>query len=343
MATFIVRRLLLMGLVLFGVSVLMFCILLTFSPERRAAAFVTSPQQARDIPKIIIQYGLDQPVYIQYYRWVKEISAGNFGYSTVAVSPVSEAFMRYLPITIEMNLFSTPLIIIIGIWLGTQAGIHKDKAIDQVTRIFAIIGWSLPTFLFALLLLMIFYGLFKLFPPGVLSNSVEMFIMNNPEQFIRYTGMYVVDGILNGRLDISLDALRHLVLPVVTQVTVVIAILVRVMRSSMIEEMSKDYIITARAKGADRKTTCFKHARKNALLPAVTVAGWLVALSIEGSVTVEVIFNRPGMGQWLVQSATQLDIPVILSVCMFLGLIYVTTNLIIDVLYAYIDPRIQLS
>lgn len=343
MATFIIRRLLLMILVLFGVSILMFAILMTFSPERRAAAFVRSPQQARDIPKIIKQYGLDKPVHIQYFRWVKEVASGNLGYSTVAVSPVKEAFWNYLPVTIELNLFSAPLIIMIGIWLGTMAGIHRDTPLDHCTRILSITGWSLPTFLFALILLMVFYGMFRLFPPGVISNNIEMFIMNNPERFTRYTGMYVIDGLLNRRLDIALDALRHLVLPVFTQVTVVIAILVRVMRSSMIEEMSKDYVITARAKGADRKTVFFDHARKNALLPAVTVAGWLVALSIEGSVTVEVIFNRPGMGQWLVQSATQLDIPVLLSVCMFLGLVYVITNLCIDVIYAYIDPRIRLS
>ncbi len=332
-----------MIVVLFGVSILMFGILMTFSPERRAAAFVKSPQQVKEIPKLVQKYGLDQPFYIQYARWIKEISKGNFGYSTVAASPTLEAIKRYLPVTIEMNLISMPIIIILGIWLGTVAGIHRDTAIDHSTRMAAIIGWSLPTFLFALILLMFFYSQFQLFPPGIISNHIDDFITNNPDKFIQYTGMYTVDGLLNGNFAVVWDALMHLVLPVTTQVTVVIAILVRVMRSSMLEELSKDYIITARAKGVDTYTINHRHAKKNALLPAITVAGWLVALSIEGSVSVEFIFNRAGLGLLLVNAATQLDIPVVLAISIFLGLIYVVANLIIDILYAVIDPRIRLN
>ena len=201
----------------------------------------------------------------------------------------------------------------------------------------------MPTFLFALILLMIFYSQFQLFPPGVISDHIDDFITANPDRFVQYTGMYVIDGILNRNLAVVLDALKHLVLPVATQVTVVIAILIRVMRSSMLEEVSKDYVITARAKGADVYTIHHKHARKTALLPAITVAGWLVALSIEGSVTVEFIFNRAGLGLLLVKAATQLDIPVVLAVSIFLGLVYVVANLVIDILYAVIDPRIRLD
>ena len=316
---------------------------MTFSPERRAAAYVSSPQQVKDIPVLVQQLGLDDPFYIQYLRWAKEICSFNFGWSLVAAKPVWNAFWYYFPITLELNLFAAPLIIIFGIWLGTQAGIHRDTFIDHSTRIFAIIGWSLPTFLFALIMLMVFYGYFNMFPPGIISDDIAIFIRENPDQFRQYTRMYTIDGILNGRLDITLDSLRHLVMPVFTQVVVVVALLMRVMRSSMIEEISKEYILTARAKGADRKTVFFKHARKNALIPVVTVAGWLVAFSMEGSISVEIIFNRQGIGWWLAQSAIALDIPVLMGVCMFFGLVYVIANLIIDILYAYIDPRIRLS
>lgn len=343
MAAFIARRLMFMVVVLFGVSVLMFGILMSFSPERRAAAFIRSPQQVKEIPNLVKKYGLDQPFYVQYVNWIREISNGNFGYSTVAASPTLDAVKKYLPVTIELNLFSMPIIIVLGIWLGTVAGIHRDTFIDHTTRIAAIIGWSLPTFLFALILLMIFYAQFQLFPPEVISDHIDDFISNNPDKFIRYTGMYVIDGLMNRNLAVVLDALKHLVLPVATQVTVVIAILVRVMRSSMLEEISKDYVITARAKGVDARTIYHKHAKKNALLPAITVAGWLVALSIEGSVTVEFIFNRAGLGLLLVKAATQLDIPVVLAISIFLGLVYVVANLIIDILYAVIDPRIRLT
>jgi len=343
MLAFITRRFLLLIFVLFGVSVLLFGILMTFSPERRAATYVTSPQQAKDIPKIIKQFGLDDPFYIQYFRWMKEVLKGNMGWSLVASRPVGEAFWNYFPVTLEMNLFAAPIVIIFGIWLGTLSGIHRDTWIDHTTRILAIVGWSLPTFLFALVLLMIFYGYFQLFSPGVLSDQLTMFIIENPESFTRFTGMYTIDGLLNGRFDITLNALAHLVLPVSTYVIVVVALNMRVMRSGMIEELSKDYVMTAQAKGADKKTIYIKHARRNALLPVVTVAGQLVALSMEGSIAVEVVYSRHGIGWWLAESAVQLDMPVLMCICLFMGVVFVITNLTLDILYAYIDPRIRLN
>ncbi|MBW2030200.1 MAG: ABC transporter permease [Deltaproteobacteria bacterium] len=342
MSAYIIRRFFLLIFVLFGVSVLLFGILMTFSPERRAAAFVTTPQQAKDIPKIIKQFGLDDPFYVQYFRWIREISKGNLGWSLVAARPVGEAFLRYFPVTLEMNIFAAPIVIIFGIWLGTISGIHRDSWIDHSTRIFAIIGWSLPTFLFALVLLMVFYGYFQIFSPGILSDRLNMLILDNPDKFTGYTGMYSFDGLLNGRLDITIDALRHLVLPVFTYVIVVVALNMRVMRSGLIEELSKEYVITAMAKGVDKKTIYIRHARRNALLPVVTVAGQLVALSMEGSVSVEVVFNRQGIGWWLAESATQLDMPVLMCICLFMGVVFVITNLILDILYAYIDPRVRL-
>lgn len=343
MRAYITRRFLLLILVLFGVSVLIFGILMTFSPERRAAAYVTTPQQAKDIPKLIKQFGLDDPFYVQYVRWIKQVFQGNLGWSLVAAQPVGEAFWRYFPVTLEMNLLAAPLVIFIGIWLGTVAGTHRNKWIDHVTRIFAICGWSLPTFLFALLLLMFFYGYFPLFSPGIISDKITMFILDHPDEFTRYTGMYTLDGLLNGRLDITFDALRHLVLPVFTYVIVVVALNMRVMRSGIIEELSKDYVMTARAKGADKRTVNIKHARRNALLPVITVAGQLVALSMEGSISVEVVFNRQGIGWWLAHSARQLDMPVLMCICLFMGVVFVITNLTLDILYAYIDPRIRLE
>jgi peptide/nickel transport system permease protein len=308
MHAFITRRFLLLIFVLFGVSVLIFGILMTFSPERRAAAFVTTPQQAKDIPKLVKQFGLDDPFYIQYFRWIKEVFKGNLGWSLVAAQPVGEAFWRYFPVTLEMNLLAAPIVIIFGIWLGTISGVHRNSWIDHLSRIFAIVGWSLPTFLFALLLLMIFYGYIPIFSPGVISDQFTMFILDNPDKFTRYTGMYTIDGILNRQLDITLDALHHLVLPVMTYVIVVVALNMRVMRSGM-----------------------------------VTVAGQLVALSMEGSIAVEVVFNRQGIGWWLAHSAKQLDMPVLMCICLFMGIVFVITNLTLDILYAYIDPRIRLN
>ena len=183
MLTFIIRRLILLVLVLFGVSVLIFGIMMTFSPERRAAAFVNSPQQAKDLEKLVDSLGLRDPYHVQYLRWLKNITQGNLGWSLIAAAPVSEAFWRYFPVTFEMNMFAAPIVIFVGIWLGTLAGINRDKPVDHATRIFAIIGWSLPTFLFALVLLMVFYGYFKLVTPGVLSHEINMMLLDNPGDF----------------------------------------------------------------------------------------------------------------------------------------------------------------
>ncbi|MBF0450093.1 MAG: ABC transporter permease [Candidatus Magnetomorum sp.] len=343
MLAFILRRFIFLIFVLMGISLLIFCILMTFSPERRAAAYVQSPQQAQNIPGIIKQYGLDQPFYVQYSRWMRQTLQGNFGWSLVAAQPVWNAFAQFFPVTLELNLFAVPLTLYIGIALGTLAGIHRGKAIDHLTRILAIIGWSLPTFLFALILLMIFYGYFGWFGTGIISDDLQLYLLNTPDDFIRYTGLYTIDGLLNFNSAIVIDAVKRLILPVATQVFVVVALLMRITRSSMIEELSKDYITTARAKGADNRTVYYKHARKNALIPVITVSGQLVALSLEGSVAVEIVFNRHGMGWWLVSSATQLDMPVLMFMCMFMGIVFVLSNLMCDLLIAFWDPRIRLS
>lgn len=342
MIHFIIRRLIFLVFVLFGVTILVFSLLMTFTPERRAAAFITSPQAARDIEKIVEKFGLNDPFYEQYWRWIKEISQGNFGWSLVASSTVLKAFVRYLPITVELNLYCAPLIVLVGVWFGTQAGIHRDTWIDHTSRIVSIVGWSLPTFLFSLILLMVFYGKYNLFPPGIISDQMSMYILNS-ESFTQYTGMYTIDGILNWEWGVTLDALRHLVLPVLTNVIVIFALLVRVMRSGMIEALSQDYILTAKAKGADPRTIHLKHARKNALIPVMTVSGVLIAGLMTGSISVEYVFNRQGMGWWLANSAIQLDVPALLSVCLFVGFVYVIANLLVDILYASIDPRIRLN
>jgi peptide/nickel transport system permease protein len=329
--------------VLLGVSIIMFGLLMTFSPERRAMVYVTTPQQAKDIPALIKRYGFDQPFYKQYGRWVKEVASGNFGYSLVASRPVSEAFWIYFPVSLELALYSAPCIIIFGIWMGTKAGRHRNSAFDHFSRVFSIIGWSLPTFLFALILLMLFYGYANWFPPGILSDESSLYIIEHPDDFVRYTGLYSIDGILNGNLSIALDSLKHLVLPVLTLTVVVCAILMRVMRSGIIEEMSKDYVTTARAKGVDENTILIKHARRNALIPVITVAGTLIGFLMEGSIAVEIIFNRQGIGWWLATSAIQLDMPVLMAVCLFMGVVFVSVNLIVDILYAVIDPRIRLN
>lgn len=339
---YLIRRLFLLVLVLVGVTIVIFSLLTLFTPEQRASAFIKDIKQLSDIDSIIETYGLDKPVYVQYFNWLKQIFSGNFGWSTSVSRTVIDAFRYFFPNTIELALFSAPIVILVGIWLGSLSAVHKDKPIDHFSRVLSIVGWSLPTFWFGLVLLMIFYGYFRgLFPPEILSVDAQRYV--DSAQFVRYTRLNTIDSVLNGKLWILFDALRHMVLPVITLTVVQIAIIVRIMRSSMLEALGKGYVLTARAKGAAWKTVINKHAKRNALIPVVTVSGWLFALMMAGVVITETIFNRKGLGWWWARAATQLDIPAVLTAVMFNGVLFALTNLVVDILYAYIDPRVRLG
>ncbi len=328
--------------VLFGVSLLIFGILQFFSPIERAALYVKEPRQFSELPAIIEKYGLNDPIWVQYGNWMGQVFQGNLGWSKVVSKPVSEAILDFLPATLELAIFATPLIIIGGIILGTKAAANKDKMADHVTRLGAIIGWSLPTFVLGLVLLIVFYGFFSgLLPPERLSTSVSILV--HSDEFTRYTGVNTIDAILNGNLRVLGDALRHLVLPVVTLTVVNLAFVMRLMRSSMLESLGKGYMLTARAKGLDEKTVINKHARKNALIPVLTVSGYVFAAIINGVVITETIFNYKGLGWWAAESAVNLDVPSVLGFALFNGVLFVLTNLVVDLLYARVDPRVRLG
>jgi len=339
---YIVRRLALLPVVLFGVSLLIFGLLQMFSPIERAALYITDPRQFGNIQEVIEKYGLNAPIWEQYANWMGQIFQGNLGYSTVVSMPVMDAIWYFMPASLELAIFSTPLIIVGGIFLGTKAAANKDKLIDHASRLGAIVGWSLPTFWFGLMLLMVFYGYFSGFlPPERLST--EMNIMVHSEEFIQYTNIHFIDAIFNGNWQVFGDSLRHLILPVITLTVVNIAFIMRLMRSSMLESLGKGYILTARAKGLDERNVVNKHARKNALIPILTVSGYLFVSIVNGVVITETIFNYKGLGWWAWQSAVRLDIPSVLGFAMFTAVLFVLTNLVVDILYARLDPRIRLG
>jgi peptide/nickel transport system permease protein len=339
---YIIRRVLLLVVVLVGVTLIIFTLLTLFTPEQRASAFIKDIKQLEHLDSIIRTYGLDRPVYVQYYNWLGQIFRGNFGWSTTVSRTVLDAFMNFLPNTVELALYSAPFIILGGIWLGSLSAVHRDRPIDHFTRFLSIVGWSLPTFWFGLVLLMVFYGYFRgLFPPEILGYEAQAFVESGA--FTRYTRLNTIDALLNGTLWIFVDALRHLVLPVITLTTIQIALVMRIMRSSMLEALGKGYILTARAKGAALRTVVRRHARRNALIPVITVSGWLFAQLMGGVVITETIFNRRGLGWWWAKAATQLDIPAVLMAVLFNGALFAITNLIVDLLYARIDPRVRLG
>jgi len=354
MTNYIIRRILIMPLILFGVTALIFGMLQFLSPEERSALYVRDiPHNEAAMQGIIKRYGLADPIYVQYWHWlvgkydaqsdkmVGGILRGDFGYSRSASQPVVDLLKRRFPATVELALYSILPIIFIGVYFGIAAAVNQDKIIDQAARVVAILGHSLPSFILALLALMLFYAKLGWFPPGRVSDWANAIIGSS--SWNNYTYLITIDSLLNGRVDIFLDALRHLILPVTVLSTISWATYLRVTRSSMLETLRQEYVVTARAKGLKEKDVVQKHARPNALIPVATMGGLTVATLLGGAVLTETVFNYPGIGQAAGAAAQQLDVIAVLSFTLLSGLILIVANLVVDVMYAFLDPRVRLD
>lgn len=342
MTKFIVRRFLVLPFILIGVSILIFALMSMLTPYERAALYVSDiPKRQGAMDGIIKKYGLDDPVHEQYARWIGKVIKGDLGWSKTGKSSVLDVIKRRLPATIELALLAALPMILVGIGLGVLSAIHHNKPVDQILRIFSIVGWSIPTFVFALTLLMVFYAQLEWFPPGRLSDWAQRIVLSN--EFNRYTQLNTIDAILNNQPAIFLDALRHLVLPVVSLSYLNWALILRVTRSSMLETLRQDYLITARSKGLTERRVVIRHALPNALIPVVTIAGLVFVGLLNGVVITETVFNYPGIGSFLAQSAITLDVISVLGIALYVGVLYVLGNLIVDVLYGFLDPRIRLE
>lgn len=354
MTNYIIRRLLIMPITLIGVTMLIFGMLSFLSPVERSALYVRDiPHNEAALDGIIKRYGLDDPIYVQYWHWLvgREdpisgkmnggILRGDFGFSRSASEPVGDLLKRRFPATVELALFTILPIILIGVYLGIAAAVNHNKFIDQVARVFAILGHSLPSFILALLALMIFYANLGWFPPGRVSDWANAVILS--DSWNSYTYLITIDALLNARVDIFLDALRHLILPVIVLSTISWATYLRVTRSSMLETLRQEYVVTARAKGLKERDVIQGHARPNALIPVATLGGFTVAGLLGGAVLTETVFNFPGIGQAAGEAAAQLDVIAVLSFTLLAGLILIVANLVVDVMYAFLDPRVRLS
>ena len=354
MVNYIIRRILILPIILFGVTALIFGMLQFLSPEERSALYVRDiPKNPAQMDSIIKRYGLDDPIPVQYWRWllghkdsvsgeiVGGILRGNFGYSRSGNQPVADLLKRRFPATVELALYTILPILAIGIWLGITAAVNHNKFIDQAARVFAILGHSLPSFVFGLLALLFFYAKLGWFPPGRLSDWANNVVY--AESWRTYTSLLTLDSLLNGRVDVFLDALRHLILPVTVLSTISWATYLRVTRSSMLETLRQEYVVTARAKGLKEKDVVSGHARPNALIPVATLGGLTVASLLGGAVLTETIFDYPGIGQAAGAAAAQLDVIAVLSFTLLAGFILILANLIVDVMYAFLDPRVRLN
>jgi peptide/nickel transport system permease protein len=331
MAQYVIRRLLLAIPVLFGVTFLAYSMLLmTGDPTAALAGEHATPEMRAALRE---RLGLDDPLPIQYGRFLMRLAEGDLGTSVMTRSPVASELKLFFPATIELAVSAIILAILVGIPLGMLAGYYHNTFIDLGTTFGALVGVSMPIFWLGLMLLWVFGLRLGWFPTtGRIGSGVEL---------ERITNFYVIDSLLTGNVRALLSALHHLALPAFALATIPTAFIARITRSAMLEVLGEDYIRTARAKGLRERLVVSRHALKNAMLPVVTVIGLQIGLLLAGAILTETIFAWPGMGRWIVNAIVARNFPVVQTGVLVFALIFVAVNLVVDISYAWFNPRIR--
>ena len=333
MGRLIVRRLVFMAFVLWGVTLITF-FLSRVAPGDPARLIAGPHANAAAVENVRHLYGLDRPLAVQYARYMIDLAHGRLGTSFVTRQPVASDLRTYLPATIELSVAALVLGSLLGVGVGVVASVRRGSAVDTGSRLFAMIGLSMPAFWLALLFQLIFYSKLRWLPfGGRLSTGAT------PPPHI--TGLYTLDSLLTGHLSTFRDAFSHLMLPAITLALAEIGLMTRIVRTSMLEVLGEEYVQTARAKGASSRRVLTRHVLRNALLPAVTILGLEFGLLAGGVFLVETIFAWPGIGRYAYDAIRDSDYNATMGVTLVVAFIYVAINLAVDVVYLYLDPRIR--
>jgi ABC-type dipeptide/oligopeptide/nickel transport system permease component len=334
---YVIRRLLVIPVVLLGIVTVAFAI--SHLVPANPLSSVLSERQLGNPEAVAAanrRYGLDKPLPEQYVIYVKNLFTGDAGTSFVTKQPVVSDIGRRLPATLELTFAAMVIAIVGGLGIGVLVSTRHNKLTDHLGRLFALVGSSVPVYWSGLVLLLIFSVKLGWLPgPGRLDSRS----LAPPD----VTGFYTIDSLLNRDLSTFVEAIKHLILPSVVLGWGVMGTVSRIVRASMLDVLSQDYVRTARAKGARESTVVFRHALRNAMIPAMTIVGFSVAYLITNAVLVESIFSWPGIGSYAVNGAQTLDFPAIMGVCMLGGLAFLLANFVTDLGYALADPRIRLS
>ncbi len=328
----VVRRLLQMVLTLFVLSILMFVWLhrLPGGPVDALLGERATPQTRALLRHAL---GYDQPILVQYGRWLKLILSGNFGNSLSTGDQVIEEIARSLPATIELSFAALVLAIGLGIPLGYLSARYAGRWPDVLVVLGTLVGVAVPVFFLGYLLKQVVSADLALLPPsGRQSVTVEG---------THVTGFFVLDGLLTREFDASWDALKHLVLPAITLGVIPLAVIVRITRASVLDVLNEDYVRTAEAKGLRARTVRSRHIMRNALLPVVTTIGLQTGLLLAGAILTEKVFNWGGIGSLLAQGIERRDYPRLQGLILLAAAVYVLVNLLVDLSYAIIDPRVR--
>ena len=349
---YVARRLLLLIPTLVGLTLITFIISHVGGDQRLLGAYINIhskiPVSVQE-QELAIRFHFNDPLVVQYFYWLAAFVQGNWGYTQTSIysGTVLDAIGLFFPNTAILAVTASILSGIIGIPLGVWSAVRKDSLGDQATRVISFAGYSLPAYWLALLLILAFStsnvcSCLNLFP---ISGTVTVSLIGGANWYnngISYpTHVLVFDSLIHGRIDIFEDAVMHLVLPVVALTYNTLASVLRVMRSSMQDTLNQDYIRTARAKGLKEKTVINVHARRNALIPVATLLGYTVAFLLGGVIFVESVFNYLGIGYWTTQAMLNGDVGGIMGATVIFGLTFIVANLITDIAYAFLDPRIR--
>lgn len=330
----IVRRLVLLVPTLFGLSVLLF-LWVRALPGGPAAALLGERATPAAVEQINELYGFNEPLPVQYVKWLSRLLSGDFGSSIQTGRPVTEEFLLRFPATLELSIAALFLAVAVGIPLGYWAARRHGRLADHTAVVLSLVGITIPVFFLAFILKYIF---------AVKLGWLPADGRQNPRiDATHYTNLYVVDGLLTGEFDAAADALAHLVLPAVALATIPLAIIVRITRASVLEVQSADYVRTGRAKGVGKSTLRNRFILRNAMLPVVTTVGLQAGLLIAGAVLTETVFAFPGIGAFLADAIFRRDFPVLQGFIIFIAIAYALINLLVDVSYSVIDPRVRVQ
>ena len=332
MKRYIIKRLILLVPVLLGVSIIAFG-LIHLAPGDPVKTIVGEHASAKVISEAREKYGLDEPIYVQYGIWLEQVLHGDFGRSIISREYVTKEIRERFPNTFELTMTALFFAILIGLPAGILSASKQYSAIDYASMGVAIFGISVPVFWLGIMLMLIF-GVYL----GWLPMGGRIDILYSLD---RITGFMVLDSIITGNFTALTSIIRHLILPSIALGTIPMAQIARVTRSSMLEVLRQDFIRTERAKGLSEKVVIYKHAARNALIPVVTIIGLNFGLLLAGAILTETIFSWPGVARYVVQAVYDRDYPVVQGCIVFFALIFVVVNLVTDIVYTYIDPRIR--
>lgn len=331
--TFLLRRLIGAVGVLIGVSIITFTISHLVPTDPAVAALGDHATEAQ-LAQFRAEYGLDKPVPEQYLIYMRNLLQGNLGISIRTRRPVLQDLIQFFPATLELSIAALLIAVVIGIPAGIWSALYRNQWPDHFVRLFALIGGSLPIFWLGLLLIDLFYNDLGWLPAGGRLDD----LMPPPTHI---TGLFVMDSILTGNLVTLQSSLHHLLLPAFVLGYYSTAVIARMMRSSMLEVLHQDYMRTARAKGLREATVIMRHAFRNAFIPTLTIIGVTFGSLLAGAVLTETVFSWPGLGRYATASAISLDFPAVMGVTLLAAIVYLFANLVVDLCYGWLDPRIK--